>query len=244
MKKGDVAAFRKGKMLVLRWKDKKEVTLLSTVHRGSRSSYCTHLLSGSSSCCKCLNARHLLLWRASSDQVSSRCRSKQPDGEWGGELTAADDEDFVGVVGGDVVVVDDGVDIGGIGDGGILPVAIPSRPNIYSSKYSNGTMTSSSTRYIVFNHFQSSSEYFPYSTIPPKTSIRVPSTTKPYAAQPGGFRKRAESICPTMNNSDPFDQQFTCWIQEKENHQVTNCLSKVAAKLLDNKVAAVPMNPK
>ena len=28
--------------------------------------------------------------------------------------------------------------------------------------------------------------YFPYSTIPPKTRILVPSTTKPYAAHPGG----------------------------------------------------------
>ena len=30
-------------------------------------------------------------------------------------------------------------------------------------------------------------EYLPYSTIPPKTSIRVPSQTNPYAAQPGGM---------------------------------------------------------
>lgn len=32
LKKGEVAAYQKGKMMVLRWKDKKEVTLLSTVH--------------------------------------------------------------------------------------------------------------------------------------------------------------------------------------------------------------------
>ncbi|KAG8236323.1 hypothetical protein J437_LFUL018599 [Ladona fulva] len=32
IKKGEVAAFQKGKIMVLRWKDKKEVTLLSTVH--------------------------------------------------------------------------------------------------------------------------------------------------------------------------------------------------------------------
>merc|ERR1719392_503435 len=29
--------------------------------------------------------------------------------------------------------------------------------------------------------------YFPYSTIPPKTRMRVPSTTNPKAAQPGGM---------------------------------------------------------
>ena len=33
----------------------------------------------------------------------------------------------------------------------------------------------------------SSLEYFPYSTIPPKIRILVPSTTKPYAAHPGGM---------------------------------------------------------
>ncbi|KAG8233326.1 hypothetical protein J437_LFUL017304 [Ladona fulva] len=32
LKKGEVADFQKGKIMVLRWKDKKEVTLLSTVH--------------------------------------------------------------------------------------------------------------------------------------------------------------------------------------------------------------------
>ncbi|KAG8232299.1 hypothetical protein J437_LFUL011240, partial [Ladona fulva] len=32
LKRGEVAAFRKGKVMVLRWKDKKEVTLLSTGH--------------------------------------------------------------------------------------------------------------------------------------------------------------------------------------------------------------------
>ncbi len=34
---------------------------------------------------------------------------------------------------------------------------------------------------------KSSLLYLPYSTIPPKTRIRVPSTTKPKAAQPGGI---------------------------------------------------------
>ena len=34
---------------------------------------------------------------------------------------------------------------------------------------------------------KSSLEYFPYSTMPPKTRMRVPSTTKPYAAHPGGI---------------------------------------------------------
>ena len=33
----------------------------------------------------------------------------------------------------------------------------------------------------------SSLEYLPYSTIPPKTRMRVPSTTNPYAAHPGGM---------------------------------------------------------
>ncbi|KAG8233827.1 hypothetical protein J437_LFUL008049 [Ladona fulva] len=32
LKRGEVAAFRKGKVMVLRWKEKKEVTLLSNVH--------------------------------------------------------------------------------------------------------------------------------------------------------------------------------------------------------------------
>ncbi|KAG8239118.1 hypothetical protein J437_LFUL016768 [Ladona fulva] len=32
LKRGEVAAFGKGKVMVLRWKDKKEVTLLSNVH--------------------------------------------------------------------------------------------------------------------------------------------------------------------------------------------------------------------
>lgn len=35
MKKGDFLAFRKGKILALKWKDKREVTLLSTVHRAA-----------------------------------------------------------------------------------------------------------------------------------------------------------------------------------------------------------------
>ena len=33
-------------------------------------------------------------------------------------------------------------------------------------------------------------EYLPYSTIPPNIINRVPSETKPYAAQPGGMSPR------------------------------------------------------
>jgi len=37
LKKGEVAAWQKGKMIALKWKDKKDVCLMSTVHNAASS---------------------------------------------------------------------------------------------------------------------------------------------------------------------------------------------------------------
>ena len=70
-----------------------------------------------------------------------------------------------------------------------LPIKVNECPNLghgYVAGGFGGRGLSRFHSHLLACNSYNSFEYFPYSTIPPKTNNLVPSQTNPYAAQPGG----------------------------------------------------------